>query len=102
MKILYVANDRRAGELAGFVLRTVAPDVAVTWVPALPEGGRWLDANRDVAALIAEVEPDDPACAPFIAAVRGLGVTAPVILVSLKSAALPSKCWMLVVRPVVS
>lgn len=87
MKILYIANDRRAAELAGFILRTVAPDVAVAWAASLGEARRWVDDNRDVATLILEVESDNPSCESFVSQVRGLGVTAPVIVVSVKDRA---------------
>jgi len=89
MKILYIANDRRAAELAAFVLRTVASDVAVAWAASLGDARRWIDENGDVATLIIEVESDNPSCASFISQVRGLGVTAPVIVVSVKDPAPP-------------
>ena len=89
MKILYIANDRHAAELAAFALRTVAPDVAVAWAASLSEARRWIDENHDVAALIVEVESDNPSCASFVSQVRGLGVTAPVIVVSVKDPAPP-------------
>src|SRR6202521_5837884 len=89
MKILYIANDRRAAELAAFVLRTVAPDAAITWAARLGEALCWIDRNRDVATLIVEVESDNPSCESFISQVRGLDVTAPVIVVSVKDPAPP-------------
>jgi PAS domain S-box-containing protein len=89
MKILYIANDRRAAELAAFVLSTVAPDVAVTWVASLADARHWIDENRDVATLIVEVESDPSSCESFVSHVRGLGVTAPVIVVSVKDPAPP-------------
>jgi PAS domain S-box-containing protein len=89
MKILYIANDRRAAELAALPLGTVAPDVKTTWVASLGEARRWVDENRDVAALIVEVESDSPTCESFVRQVRGMGVTAPVIVVSAKDPAPP-------------
>src|SRR5712692_9428930 len=89
MKILYIANDRRAAELAAFALRSVAPDVAIAWAASLGEAQRWIAANRDVATLIVEVESDNPRCESFVSQVRGLGVTAPVIVVSVKDPAPP-------------
>ncbi|MGH9174728.1 MAG: hypothetical protein ACRD1H_10230 [Vicinamibacterales bacterium] len=87
MKILYIASDRRAAELAGFALRTVAPDVAVVWAATLGEARGWIDENRNVATIIVEVESDNPRCASFVIQVRGLGVTAPVIVVPLQDPA---------------
>jgi PAS domain S-box-containing protein len=87
MKILYIANDRRAAELAAPPLRAVAPDVAISWAASLGDALCWIDENRDVATLIAEVESDDQACQSFVRQVRGLDVTAPVIVVSLKDPA---------------
>ena len=52
MKILYIANDRRAAELAAFGLRAVAPDVAIAWAASLGEARRWIGENRDVATLV--------------------------------------------------
>jgi PAS domain S-box-containing protein len=89
MKILYIANDRRAAEFAAFALRTVAPDVAIAWVASLGEAHSWVDENRDVAVLIVEVESDNPSCESFVSQVRGLDVTAPVIVVSVKNPAPP-------------
>jgi PAS domain S-box-containing protein len=89
MKILYVATDRRAADLAAFALRTVAPDVAITWAASLDDARRWIDGNRDVATLIVEVGSDDPNCASFVSQVRGLGVTAKVIVVSVNVPAPP-------------
>jgi hypothetical protein len=87
MKILYIANDRRAAELAALSLRAVTPDVAVSWAASLGEAPCWIDDNRDVATLIVEVESDSPGCESFVSQVRGLGVTAPVIVVSVKDPA---------------
>src|SRR6266851_3161071 len=75
MKILYIANDRRAAELAALPLRAVAPDVAISWAASLGEGLYWIDENRDVATLIVEVGSDDPGCESFVSRVRGLDVT---------------------------
>jgi hypothetical protein len=89
MKILYVANDRRAAELAAASLHAVAPDGAVTWAGSLDHARRWIDENRDVAVLIVEVESDDPSCASFISELRRSGMAAPVIAVSVPNPAPP-------------
>ena len=58
MKILYVANDRRAAELATFALGAALPDVVVAWAPGLDNAELWIQKNRDVGALIVEIESD--------------------------------------------
>jgi PAS domain S-box-containing protein len=102
MKILYVANDRRAAELAAVPLRTVGPDVAIAWAASLDEARRWIAENRDVAALIVEVESDNPSCELFVRQVRGLGVTAPVIVVSVNAHAPPLTALKAVANEVVT
>ena len=87
MKILYVANDRRAVELAAFALCANAADTAIAWAANLSDARSWIDDHRDVALLLIEVESDDPNCEWFISQIRGLGITAPVIVVSLHDAA---------------
>src|SRR3984893_18204127 len=89
MKILYIAHDRRAAERAALPLRAVTPDVVISWAARTGEALRWIDDNRDVATLIVEVESDNPSCKSFVSQVRGLGVTAPVIVVSVKDPASP-------------
>ena len=76
MKILYIADDRRASELATPALRTVALDVAIAWTSNRDDAQRWIAWNRDVSAVIAEIESDASAWASFIARARGLGVGA--------------------------
>src|SRR5262245_47859813 len=87
MKILYVANDRRAAELATFALAAAIPDVAVAWVPGLDNAQLWIQRNRDVGALIFEIESDIPSCEAFVSQIRGVGVTAPIVAVSLEEPA---------------
>jgi hypothetical protein len=89
MKILYISHDRQAAELANVALRTVAPDTAVTWAAGLGGARRWIEENRRVAAVIVEVDSDDPTCEAFIQHVRGLGVAAPMIVVSTQDPAPP-------------
>ena len=55
MKILYIANDCHAAELAALALRAATPDVAISWAASLGEALCWIDENRDVATLIVEV-----------------------------------------------
>ena len=54
MKILYVATDRRAAELAAYALRNIAHDVKVSWAGSQSAAMTWAEGNRDIAALIFE------------------------------------------------
>lgn len=89
MKILYIASHRRAAEDAASALRTVAQDIGVVWAASLGGGRLWIDKNRQVATVVLEVESDDPASESFINQIRGIGITAPVIVVSTKDPAPP-------------
>jgi hypothetical protein len=82
MKILYVANERRAAQLAAAALHGIAPDVKVTWAGTLPPAMRWLQDNSDVAALIVDAEVRGQSCVAFLDHVRGLGLAAPVVVVA--------------------
>ncbi|HUL73596.1 MAG TPA: hypothetical protein VLT86_10875 [Vicinamibacterales bacterium] len=82
MKILYIGNDSHGAELTAFALRSTVPGVAVAWIPSLKAARGWIEENQDVAVLAVEVNPDPAACALFISQIRGLGVTAPLVLVA--------------------
>ena len=79
MKFLYVADERQAAEQAGLALRAVAPDVAVSWAASLGQARRWIDENRNVTALIIEVETDSRSFEALVTHARGIGVKVPVI-----------------------
>ena len=79
MKFLYVAIERQAAELAGFALRSIAPDVAVSWAAGLGQAKRWVDENRNVSALIIEVESDTRSFEALVGHARSVGVKVPVI-----------------------
>jgi len=89
MKILYIASHRRAAEDAASALRGVAQDIGVVWAASLGGARLWIDKNRHVGTVLLEVETDDPGSESFIHQIRGLGVAAPVIVVSLKDPAPP-------------
>ncbi|HKW02411.1 MAG TPA: PAS domain S-box protein [Vicinamibacterales bacterium] len=82
MKILYIGNDSNGVELTAFALQRIAPGVAVAFIPSLKAARSWIEQNRDVAVLTVEVNPDPAACELFIRQVRGLGLTAPLVLVA--------------------
>lgn len=82
MKILYVANERSATQPVAAALRTLAPDVSLTWARDLSSALSWVHYNRDVAALVVEAELQKQSSASFIDHVRSLGLAAPVIVIS--------------------
>src|SRR5262249_1853416 len=81
MKILYVANERRAAQVAGMALRHLGGDVKVAWAERFSDALMWVRANRDLTSLIVEDQVQHQSCASFISQVRGLGLTAPVIVI---------------------
>ena len=81
MKLLYIANERRSAVLAVTALRSIAPEVAITWAGHWSVAIRWVLDNRDLAAIVVEAEVQNQNCASFVSEVRRLGLTAPVIVV---------------------
>lgn len=91
MKILYAADERRAAEVAARALHAIAQNVTVTWAHTLPSAVQWVDSNPDAAAVIVEAEVQGYGCAGFIERVRGLGVSAAVVVVArMEPAVLPA------------
>ena len=82
MKLLYIANERRSALLAVTPLRSIAPELAITWAGHLSAAMRWVHDNRDLAAIVVEAEVQNQNCASFVSQVRNLGLTAPVIVVA--------------------
>ena len=82
MKILYLGTERGAAQIAANALRDLAPDVRLAWAGSLSAGLRWVDDNRDVKAMVVETDVQNQSCASFVDRVRGLGLTAPVIVVA--------------------
>ena len=82
MKILFVATDRRAAQLAAHALRGIAADVALSWARTLPSALRWIHDNRDVGALVIEAGVQRQGGATFAENVRDLGIGAPVVVVA--------------------
>src|SRR5262245_64958873 len=82
MKILYVANDRRLAQLAANALHTIAQDVRVAWAGSLPSALGWVAVNQDVATVIVATQVQNQGSSPFVDRLRGLGLTAPIIVVA--------------------
>ena len=78
MKILYIAQECNAAEIAVRALSRIAPNVRVTWAPSPDAAIGWICDNRDAQAVIAETGREDPAFDDFLEQVRSLGLTTPV------------------------
>jgi PAS domain S-box-containing protein len=79
MKILYLANDRRGANAAAAALRGVVSDVVLTLVDRPEDARRWIDANRDFAALILDIDPQASERRALVHDLRSIGVTVPII-----------------------
>ncbi len=82
MKILYVANERSASELAAKALRDITPDIRFAWAGGLPAAERWVKENPDLAALVVEAEVQNQSCASFVHHVRSRGLNEPIVVVA--------------------
>ena len=82
MKILFVATDRRAAQMAAYALRGLASNVTLSWARTLPSALRWIHDNRDVSALVIEADVQRQGGASFAEGVRDLGIAAPVVVVA--------------------
>ena len=82
MKILYIAQECNAAEVALRALERLAPNVRVTWAPSPEAAIGWIRDNRDAQAVIAETGREDPAFDDFLERVRELGVTTPIAAVA--------------------
>lgn len=88
-KLLHVGNDRElAYRLAG-ALQRARQDIVVASVGRLSDAKRWVSDNPDFGALIVEDHVQSQSCAGFIGEIRGLGLTGPVVAVSVKGAEPP-------------
>src|SRR5687768_17549520 len=82
MKILYIAHERSAAQVAATALRRLVPTVRMSWARDSGAGLGWLRENGDAAAVFADCGRDDPEFEAFLAEVRGLGVTTPIAAVA--------------------
>ena len=82
MKILYIAHDRNDAQIAAGALRPIAPDLLVSWASRLEDAAHWIFSNRDLAALILDVQFGDEPCASFLNQLRRRGLAAPAIVVT--------------------
>ena len=74
MKILFVTTDRHAAQLGAQALQRMAPGGKFTWTQTPEAAFRWLQANRDAAAVVMEAESQNADRAGFREQVRALGL----------------------------
>ena len=89
MKILYAANEQNDARLAEAALHSIAEDVTVAWAGHLSEALLWISENQDLTAVVVETQVHNQSCAPFVGRVRGLGLTAPIVVVTSEEGAPP-------------
>ena len=82
MKILYIAHDRCAAEVALKALDRIAPHVRLSWASSPGLALDWMRGNRDFQAVIVDTGRDDPAFDSFLEQARSLGVTAPIAAIA--------------------
>jgi PAS domain S-box-containing protein len=80
MKLLHIAPDRDAALVPLAVAQRIAPDATLSWVATADAALHWLHANRDAAAVILEAHAQGQAS--FVAQLRGMGLTTPIIVVA--------------------
>lgn len=80
-KILFVTSDRHAAQLGAQALQSMAPGSRFTWTQTPESALRWLQANRDAAAVVVEAAAQS-AGASFRERVRALGSGIRVVVVA--------------------
>lgn len=87
MKILCVAHQRGEVMAAVTSLRGLPPEASVTWASSFKDAARWIRDNEDLAVLLLDAQVGSELCASFLTHLRGVGVTAPAIVVTSDGAA---------------
>ena len=82
MKILYIAHERRAAEVAAYGLRTIAPNVSLTWGSAPDAALDWIQDNLDTHLVIVDAGMHSQGGSAFLEHVRALGVGIPVMMIA--------------------
>ncbi|HEY3886703.1 MAG TPA: hypothetical protein VGL62_15930, partial [Vicinamibacterales bacterium] len=80
MKILHIALERSAAELAARALQPMARNLTLAWTPSPTSALQWLQENADASAIIAQLPPTDSGS--FVEQVRERGLTVPVVVVA--------------------
>ena len=71
MKILYIGSERSEAQAVATALRGVEQDVSVSWASRLEPAVKWLDQNRDLAALVVEAQTNGGSWPSVLKHVRG-------------------------------
>ncbi len=87
MKILCVAHQRGEVMAAVTSLRGLPPEASVAWASSFKDAARWIRDNEDLAVLVLDAQVGSELCASFLKHLRGVGVTAPAIVVTADGAA---------------
>jgi len=81
MKILFVTTDRHAAQLGAQALQRMEPGGRFTWTKTPESAFRWLQANRDAAAIVMEAESQPEDRAAFREQVGALGLRTRIVVV---------------------
>jgi hypothetical protein len=80
MKILFVTTERRAAQTGAQTLQGIAPGCRFIWTQTAESGLRWLEANRDAAAVVIEGDPHSREATAFRERVSQLGLRTRVVV----------------------
>jgi hypothetical protein len=72
MKVLYIGSERSDAQAIATALRGLDQAVTVSWAAHLDHMARWLDDNRDLAALVVEAPVDNESWASVVTRLQGL------------------------------
>src|SRR5688572_9899931 len=72
MKVLYIGKERSDAQAIATALRGLDQAVTVSWASHLDHMARWLDDNRDLAALVVEAPLDHGSWSPVLTHLQGL------------------------------
>ena len=70
MKILYIGGEQSDAHGVATALRGIDQDVKVSWASGL-EPARWLDENRDLAAVVVEAQTNGDSWPSVLNQARG-------------------------------
>ena len=79
MKILYVTPQRQPAQLAAHALRAISPNCTLAWARTVDSALRWVQDNRDAAALILDCA-GEPDVARLIERARAIDPPPPVMI----------------------
>ena len=71
MKILYIGGEQSDAHGVATALRGVDQDVKVSWASGLEPAARWLDENRDLAAVVVEAQTNGDSWPSVLKHARG-------------------------------